>query len=163
MSLARFFALSLLLCLCQQKVSYAEPEPTKEKKPAQSGYQLGDFIFKPELGFTGVYDDNIFVTRTDKQSDRILIFSPAMNISSDWEKHELELFASADIGRYEDYDTEDYDDFRLGTSGRFDLSEKDNLFAGLNYSEAHESRASPDSFLVYTRLNTVPSMHMPEQ
>lgn len=146
MPLARFFALSLLLSLCLQKYSYAESEPIKEIKPAQSGYQLGDFIFKPELGLTGVYDDNIFVTRTDKQSDRILIFSPAINITSDWEKHELELFGSADIGRYQDYDTEDYDDFRLGTSGRFDFSEKNNLFGGLSYSEAHESRASPDSF-----------------
>ena len=133
-----------LFVLCQQGLALAADDP--KQTASKSGYQLGSFVVTPEMGMTGVYDDNIFATRTDRQSDQILIFSPSLNISSDWQKHELEFFANADIGRYRDYDTEDYDDFSFGTSGRYDISDKDNLFAGLSYSEDHESRASPDSF-----------------
>lgn len=140
----QFVRLLFLLFLYQQSICLAADGT--DKASVARGFQLGDFVFTPEFGLTGVYDDNIFATPTDKQSDRILVFSPTLNVTSNWETHKLEFFGNARIGRYEDFDTEDYDDFTLGTAGQFDFDSKNNLFAGLSYVKAHESRASPDSF-----------------
>lgn len=137
-----FRIIALLSMCCVSSQSLAD-EPDKQ---THDGLQLGDFLIKPEAQISGVYDDNIFATRTQKQADHILILSPSVSIDSDWVRHELQFFGSADIGRYQDYDTEDYDDFTIGSSGRFDLSDKNNVFGGLSYQQQHESRASPDSF-----------------
>lgn len=140
----RISALLSLVFVSQSGLA-ADPA-TENTNKAKSGYQLGSFTAKPNFGLTTIYDDNVFSTRTNTESDQVLLFSPSVDITSDWSKHELNFSASADVGRYDDFDTEDYDDYYLGTSGRFDINDNANLFGGLNYSEEHESRASPDSF-----------------
>ncbi len=134
-------------------VSAAE-EPIKPDKSTRtnpliaqkSGFEAGSFLIKPELALIGIYDNNIFATRRNTVSDQLLLISPSLDIQSNWERHQLNFSSSADLARYDERNTEDYDDFNAGTSGRYDFNKTDNLFAGFNYSQGHESRASVDSF-----------------
>lgn len=112
----------------------------------KSGYKLGSFILKPDLAMIGVYDNNIFATRTGEVSDKLLLVSPSLDIQSNWERHQVRISSSADLAYYDEQTSEDYEDFNVGISGRYDLSKQANLFSGFKFSQGHESRASPDSF-----------------
>ena len=146
-SLAVFYAVTALPALAlEQPVKPDKAERINPLLLQKSGFQVGDFLIRPELALIGIYDNNIFATRTNEVSDHLLLISPSLNILSDWDRHQLKFSSSADLARYDENSSEDYDDFHVSTSGRYDFSKKANVFAGYNYSQGHESRASPDSF-----------------
>nr|WP_305906896.1 outer membrane beta-barrel protein [Methylomarinum sp. Ch1-1]MDP4519607.1 outer membrane beta-barrel protein [Methylomarinum sp. Ch1-1] len=130
----------------EEPVTPDRPERTNPLLKTKSGYEMGSFLVKPELALIGIYDNNIFATRRDTVSDQLLLISPSLDIQSNWERHQLNFSSSADLARYDERTTEDYDDFNVGTSGRYDFTKSSNVFAGFNYRQGHESRASPDSF-----------------
>lgn len=139
------FSFSLSSFAAEQTVSSEKTENTVLPLKQKSGYQAGSFMILPTFSLTDIYDSNIFSTRTNTDSGHVLVFSPSLEVKSNWARHELQFSASADLGRYNQFDTEDYDDFNLGTSGRYDINDKANIFGGLNYSDEHESRATPES------------------
>lgn len=111
------------------------------------GYHIGSFLMKPEASISSVYDSNIFATRNDEVEDDILVISPSLNISSVWDRHKLALDLGGNFGRYSTFDSEDYDDYWIDLDGRFDMTDKINIFGGLGYSKEHEDRGSPDDNL----------------
>lgn len=111
------------------------------------GYQLGSFLVKPEASVSSVYDSNIFATRKDEVEDDIMVISPSLNVSSIWDRHMLALDLGGDFGRYSTFDSEDYDDYWIDLDGRFDVTDKSNIFGGVGYSKEHEDRGSPDDNL----------------
>ncbi len=139
-------AASTQLPAFEKPVTPDKPVPINPLLAQRSGYAVDSFLVKPELAIIGIYDNNIFATRSNTVSDHLLLISPSLDIQSNWDRHQLNFSSSADLARYDDRDTEDYDDFRMGTSGRYDFSQFNNVFAGFNYRQGHESRASPDSF-----------------
>jgi len=108
------------------------------------GIEISSFRLLPELIFRGLYDDNIYATRTETKSDRILHVLPSLDIRSNWSEHKLDLNIGADIARYDVHSSEDFEDYWLNTNGRFDLFEALNLFGGIGYSREHEERGSPE-------------------
>ncbi|WP_455385404.1 outer membrane beta-barrel protein, partial [Acidihalobacter prosperus] len=42
-----------------------------------TGLSLGSFLLYPEIALTGMYDDNIYFTRTERKADTITVLSPA--------------------------------------------------------------------------------------
>lgn len=99
-----------------------------------------DFTILPSLSLTGLYDTNIFADDIEEEFDRVLIISPGLDIRSQWSRHQLVFGARGSFGRYDRFTSEDYDDFDLDLSGRYDLSDSKNLFGGLAYREGHEER-----------------------
>lgn len=51
---------------------------------------------------------------------------------------------SADVGRYADSSSEDYEDYRLSANGRIDIRRDRYVYGALSFSELHEDRSSPD-------------------
>lgn len=128
----------------------SQPSPL-DVKPAdtdpdrRSGVSVGSFRLDAGLTVTETFDDNIFATRTGRINDRITTVAPFATLRSDWERHALGFDASAAFGRYDEFSSEDYDDFSVGADGRFDLSGESNVFGGARFSRRHEERESPDA------------------
>ena len=112
------------------------------------GVRSGGFLFYPSVSVDGQFDSNIFKTddaATADVDDFIAVIKPGFALVSDWNNNYFALNGSADIGRYTDNDTESYEDFSFGASGRIDMSRGSNIFADLTYDDKHEDRGSPDA------------------
>lgn len=113
-----------------------------------TGVRSGGFLFYPTMAVEGKFDSNIYAQDeavADEVDDFITIIKPALAVSSNWSSHFLSFTAGADIGRYSDNGTEDYEDISLAASGRYDITRGSNIFADLSYVDGHEDRGAPDS------------------
>ena len=108
------------------------------------GITAGSFLVFPEIGLTGGVNDNIFATNDRVQDDFITIISPGLSVNSNWNNHALNARASADIGRYQDFDTEDYEDGEISVDGQYNVSRDINLDAGVTTGRYHLPRFSED-------------------
>ena len=120
------------------------PEKVAKDTGSFSGIKMGSLRLLPELTVSGVYDDNIFATRTETKSDHILHMIPSLELTSHWSKHAFGLNLGADIARYDKYSNENFEDYWVSADGRYDFAEPFNLFGGISYSREHEERGSPD-------------------
>ncbi|MBI3452387.1 MAG: outer membrane beta-barrel protein [Rhodospirillales bacterium] len=91
-------------------------------------------VARPSLGIQHQVDDNIYRLQNNPQSDRITVFQPGLNLSTDWDNHSLSFGVSGAFGRYTRFTAEDYDDYTLSTSGRLDISEDLQTSLGLTHS-----------------------------
>lgn len=129
-----------------------DPVPPQEPTAVETTWidEVRDFLsFGPikinvSAGVAEEYTDNVFVTTNDKQGDFITKFEPSINVSVDAGQHDLDFFADAEIARFADHDSEDYDDFRLGGEGKLRFDANTFLFGGAEYGWEHEGRESPD-------------------
>jgi len=113
-----------------------------------TGVRAGGFLFYPTLSVEGKFDSNIYAKDEDvaeEVDDFITIIKPALSLSSNWSSHYFAVNAGAELGRYADNGTEDYEDFNLGASGRLDISRGSNIVADLTYADGHEDRGAPDA------------------
>ena len=110
-----------------------------------AGIRSGSFMFKPSVTADGKFDSNIFATEEDEIDDFLAIVKPSFKVDSDWSRNSFSIFADAEIAKYSDNGGEDYEDINVGTSGRIDISNGTSLSAGVDYSDGHEDRGSPDT------------------
>lgn len=108
------------------------------------GIRSGAFNLNPSLEVSEEYDDNIFRDETGKKSDFITAVKPGLNVRSDWNLHEVQFTARGDLGYYADNSNEDYRDYALSASGRYDITYETALRALAQYERFHEDRGSPD-------------------
>lgn len=108
------------------------------------GARVGSFVVKPRLRLDGEFNDNIFATDTGEQSDFITTVSPNVVVQSDWGNHMLRFQGGADIGRYLDSNSENFEDYRIGADGRLDVTRRTKIRGGVGYRRDHERRSSPD-------------------
>lgn len=109
------------------------------------GIRAGGFIFYPDLTESIIYDDNIYAEQDNTTSDFINVLSPQVQLRSDWNNHELNLGARADIGNYFSKHREDYEDMLFEGAGRVDFTRQTNLYGTFAHAKRHEDRASPDA------------------
>ena len=149
-SVASAYTLIPLLALSGTLLNPASAQSTAEAIPevpeatTPDGYQWGSFLVRPEAGVSLVYDSNIFATRTDEIDDTLILLTPSVDVTSQWEKHKLDFNAGAAAARYHGADSENYQDYWADADGRYDISKQTNVFGGVGYSREHEDRSSPD-------------------
>ena len=102
-------------------------------------------LVSPSIEAKQKFDDNIYRTNSNKESDMVTSVMPALDVKSDWKNHKLNLHASSDIGRYNDNESEDYVDYNLGANGRLDIMRNTYLTAEARFQHLHEDRSSPDN------------------
>jgi len=117
-------------------------DPEKNKKP---GYHAAGFRIRPSVSVSGQFDDNIFATDTLTEADFITIISPRINLDSTWDRHSLRIKLGAELGRYAEFDAENYNDYWASTDGKYNLGPATDIFGGLGLSSEHEDRDSPDA------------------
>jgi hypothetical protein len=108
------------------------------------GVRVGSFLVFPSIGAQERFSSNIFATPDDEISDFITQVRPSLIIGSDWNRHSLTFRADADLGFYADNSSEDFIDYRVGTAGRFDISNAAFINASADFNHLHEDRGSPD-------------------
>lgn len=104
----------------------------------------GQFLFYPGIQLEETYDDNIYRTNSDEESDFITSVQPSMRVRSDWKVHALEFLARGDLGYYNDNGAEDYEDYTVRTYGRLDVRYNTFIEGWLQQLHTHEDRSSPD-------------------
>lgn len=109
---------------------------------APYGIRSGSLIFSPGIGLTETYDDNVFRTNANEQSDFITVIRPSFGAISDFDLHEVSFGASGALGRYADNDSENFDDFTVNGGLRLDLDYETYLKYSASYRKTHESRES---------------------
>lgn len=91
------------------------------------------------------YIDNVFVTRRDEVDDLLVTVRPAVSWTAGQGDRRFSAYARGELGRFEEYDSEDYDDWTVGADGRYALAPGSVLIGGGDYEWRHESRASPEA------------------
>jgi hypothetical protein len=119
---------------------------TSRRRPQYDpvGIRRGSFFIYPSFEVAGTYDSNIFATSTDRKQDFLVILSPEIAIRSNWRRHQFNIGARADIGRYKSHHKENYEDASGVITGRYDISGNTYIFGGANFALRHEDRGSPD-------------------
>jgi len=99
-----------------------------------------------QIGVTvsGVYSDNIFATRNDKEDDVITIVSPYLQFEDRGDNHRFSFDAGAEVGIYAENDRENYEDYWGGFEASVGVGSAVEFFGGGRYSQLHEDRGSPD-------------------
>lgn len=108
------------------------------------GGRIGGFLLYPKLSLGEELNDNIFAVDDDQDLDFITTVTPSLRLRSDWNNHALNVDGALTVGRYADHQSENFEDFRVGTDGRVDITRNSNASALVRYSELHEERSSPD-------------------
>lgn len=119
-------------------------EAYPSSKAAKPGIRFGSFMVSPEISVTGMYDDNIYATRSREVEDFITSITPAVSIKSDWAKHSLNFWAGLSGDMYHSNSNENVVDHWVETEGRYDISNKTNVYAGIGLSRYHEDRTALD-------------------
>jgi hypothetical protein len=107
------------------------------------GIPLGAFRFFPSAGLGLMHNDNVFATSEFEQSDLVVVVQPVLKLTSESSRHRATLAAEGDLGRYSDFDGEDYDDFDLYAEGGVEVG-NGRVRGELRHSEKHEERTSVD-------------------
>jgi len=108
------------------------------------GARVGGFLLNLGVGLEGRYDDNIFREENNTVDDYIAAVAPRAALSSTWSRHAVNVYADAELGRYDSNTAEDYDDWSIGSDGRFDIAQGTFLSGRLVTNQEHEDRGSPD-------------------
>ena len=122
--------------------AFAQTAPQAPPAPA-AAQASGRFQATVEVG--AGYVDNIFATRRDEVDDLIVIVKPRLTYTLGGGDRRLAAHIDGEFGRYDDYGSEDYDDWSVGADGRYALSPEVTLIGGGDYEWKHESRSSPEA------------------
>jgi len=133
--------------LAQQYYDPGLLQKTIDRKPVDyqtPGARIGSFILKPGAEFSWEDNNNIFYRSNRKISDDIIHIRPWVTLDSDWNRHELNLSVYGDIGRYDSYGSEDYEDWMVKLDGRIDVRRGSYFSYVASNMQLHEDRSSPD-------------------
>ena len=150
----------LLLALCILALpgvtgaqQYYDPgilQKSIDRKPIEAeaqGVPVGTFNLKPGVEVVYEDNDNIFYMNEDEISDSIIHVRPWANLNSDWSRHALTLRAFADLVFYNDFGSQDYEDWVADLDGRIDVRRGSYFDYQAAYMQLHEERGDPDAFL----------------
>ncbi|MEW6092282.1 MAG: outer membrane beta-barrel protein, partial [Pseudomonadota bacterium] len=108
------------------------------------GVRAGAFTIFPEASVRGAYNDNIYATDVNTESDFITTLGARVSAVSTWSRHSLNLRAGLAQQLYADNNDEDRLDWDVGGDGRIDITRDTNISGGLSYAQLHEDRGSPN-------------------
>lgn len=152
---------SLALMTVSPTAQSQEPDPnipvTERPRPDFDpiGLRAGSFITFPSVTIAGLFDDNVFATDEDPESDFATLLGADINTNSTWSRNALNFRASVLSSFYSDFDTENFVDLFGGVDGRVDITRRMQFFADAGIGRAHEGRDAPDGI----RLQEVDIAH----
>lgn len=109
------------------------------------GVRAGAFTVFPEASVTGSFNDNIYATNANTESDFVTTLGARVSAVSTWSRHALNLRGGVAQHLYADNDDEDRFDWDIGGDGRIDITRDTNIVAGLSYAELTEDRGAPNA------------------
>ncbi|MCI0428964.1 MAG: outer membrane beta-barrel protein [Rhodospirillales bacterium] len=118
----------------------ATDQPLREPR----GVHAGGFIVFPRIEIEEKYDDNIFATKNNRESDFITVISPSISVESTWSRHGLGLQAFGQYNRFAEHGTEDSEEGGVSQTGRLDITGNDYVSEFLSFSREAQDRSETD-------------------
>lgn len=106
--------------------------------------RVGSFVVAPRLDLGATYDDNIFATDSDTESDLIVTTAPTVTVRSDWNRHALGLSAEVVDRRFLDNKDENTTSYGAALEGVLDVTDQTSLFGAAAFERSFEERGAPD-------------------
>lgn len=97
---------------------------------------------EPSIGIELLYDDNIFLNATDKQSSLITTLSPGLLASFVPYKHRFELEYNGEFASYAESSSENYSDHEFRAEANLDLGLRSQLDVIARLDDAHQNRGT---------------------
>ena len=141
---------SIMICIAVGSSSGQAKIAARDTGFNPLGIHAGGFYFFPAAEIGASYNDNIYYVEDDfvvpgfDKSDYIANLRSSVSMNSNWNRHEVNLLGSADIGRYKDHTGEDYEDYVIAADGRYDVMRRSHATGRAGYMRLHESRSSLD-------------------
>lgn len=102
--------------------------------------------FTASLDLQEYYTDNVFFSRPlydqTRRGDWVTVIRPAIGYGYVFEKGRIDLGATAEIGRYATYSSEDYVDFNAHADGSYRFDPSTFAIWGVSVGREHEARSS---------------------
>ena len=108
------------------------------------GIPVGSFVFYPELYSDLISSNNLFASKSNKKSDYGVKLTPSFRLRSDWNNHQLEVYASATNKRWRNFTSENTVDAETRLRGRIDITARTSIEGGARYELRHEGRGSSE-------------------
>lgn len=108
------------------------------------GISAGGFFVYPFAELSGTYEDNIFATEDDEESDFITRIRPGVRAESKWSRHSLDLGASARFNQFADNDDESTEEYDVNGNLLLDISRQADLEFGASYRRITVDRSDPE-------------------
>jgi hypothetical protein len=142
-------------------VQTAPPPTAPENAPhaEELGMPLGSFRLYPTLDLRAGYDSNVFAQPAGTQvSSAYEAIRPSLDLRSDWSNHMLNFNAYGAFGFYNSASTQNYQNFGVGTDGRFDIQRDWYLTASGAFARTTEALGTPDVAFAQspTVVNSIP-------
>ena len=109
------------------------------------GLPFGTFTAFPRLQIDGEYSDNIYAVSTGAVDDFIVRIKPEISIESGWSRHFFGAYARGSLSRYNDYSSENADEWGVGANGQIDFTRAANITLGVDYASLVEPRSSSNA------------------
>lgn len=112
---------------------------------APMGVRAGSFLVIPKVELVETYNDNIYATSNNEESDFITSVRPEVTARSNWNRHALNAKASAEVRKFADNSDEDETNYNVAMDGRVDVLRNTSIGGGVSYSRDHEDRGNPNT------------------
>lgn len=110
------------------------------------GHRAGSFMVYPRVDVGVTFDDNIYATSTDEESDTIWTIEPRVDVMSNWNRHQLNATAKVRFNEYSDNGDESKTDYSIGANGRLDVDRNTEITGRVNYERLTEPRSAIEAF-----------------
>ena len=130
--------------------AYAQTEviPAGERMAGQHapmGVRAGSFLVIPKVELVETYNDNIYATENNEESDFITSVKPEVSVRSNWNRHALNAKAGAEVRKFASNGDEDETNYNVAMDGRVDVLRDTSIGGGVSYSKDHEDRGNPNT------------------
>jgi hypothetical protein len=109
------------------------------------GLRLGAFMAYPQITAAVEHNSNVYASNTRTLDDTIVRIQPSLNVTSTWSRHVLSAYVLGSLNRYNDFKTENSDEYGAGAAGRIDILSSANVSGGVDVAKAIEPRTSSSS------------------
>lgn len=146
------FASTALGMVCPS-TSFAQPRSTDEILSfakhdidfnSKVGIPIGGLFVTPGISYEAVFDDNIFLKKTNLTSDFISLYKPGFAVQTNWGRHEIYAGVQAVKRDYRKNNQKDSLDYGGILSGRYDITYKTYLDGFIKKTQSNLSRGSDE-------------------
>ena len=109
------------------------------------GIRVGAFSFYPSILASETYNDNIFATNQNAESDFITVVQPEARLSSNWSRHSLSLVGFGRFSRFLQESNQNTDEWGGAMNGVLDLASWGNATGNALYQRAVQPRTDPEN------------------
>jgi hypothetical protein len=110
------------------------------------GIPIGSFLLLPSVGAYLSHDDDVFAADSSQLDDFTLTVAPELRLLSQWSQHSVELLAGLRGNFYDEYSSENVENYYVGGRARIDILHDLKLRGEVRYESAHEARGTGYSF-----------------